>query len=285
MRHKSLQSSRRGSCARWLGSSAVRSTMEASTTNASWHKTAMSSGTVELAVQRRSGQRGSLCLLSSKSGTGKMLFAISPHCLLVAALYNPYDILCYVPAANEESWPSPIANHFQHELMANECSTMEVAPASLNPPMFSILAEDGVAPLVEVYAQQVHDSARRTHTPCTSTRVRRPELASSMNDTGGFFENIVTSTTDLDLIFLGKSLTRQRDGGQGHATGQPCGIALPPGFRAAHRGLSTPSNRVDFPLVAAKSMYMSCTRGGAPHLSSVKTDDNFILFHDLLKNK
>eukprot|EP01050_Picozoa_sp_SAG11_P008475 SAG11_NODE_750_length_7360_cov_7.329522_5_plen_72_part_00 len=52
-----------------------------------------------------------------------------------------------------------------------------------------------------------------------------------------------------DLIFSGKSRsdTRQRDGGQGYATGQTCGIALPPGFRAAHRGLSAPSNRVDFP--------------------------------------
>eukprot|EP01050_Picozoa_sp_SAG11_P021932 SAG11_NODE_4013_length_2107_cov_90.408367_3_plen_92_part_00 len=51
-----------------------------------------------------------------------------------------------------------------------------------------------------------------------------------------------------DLIFSGNSLTRQRDGEQGYARSQTCGIALPPGVRAAHRGLSAPLTALTFRL-------------------------------------
>eukprot|EP01050_Picozoa_sp_SAG11_P002588 SAG11_NODE_133_length_15400_cov_10.132344_9_plen_169_part_00 len=88
------------------------------------------------------------------------------------------------------------------------------------------------------------DSARRVPPPCTPPLVLHPWY-------WYFFGTFLLIPGGRDLIFSGKSLTRQRDGGQGYATGQTCGIALPPGFRAAHRGLSAPSNRVGFSPVAS----------------------------------
>ena len=68
-----------------------------------------------------------------------------------------------------------------------------------------------------------------------------------------FFGTFLLIPGGRDLNFSEKSLTRQRDGGQGYATGQTCGIALPPGFRAAHTTQTARDSTLEY------------TKTGTPH--------------------